>query len=54
MGKENEFFRINWKQDYPGWQEAIDKAMDEMLELTQYKEAKEVIERIKNGNISKT
>ncbi len=43
---KNELYRITWRQNYPEFQEAIDNAMDILLELTEYKEAKEVIERI--------
>lgn len=43
---KNELYRITWRQDYPEFQEAIDNAMDILLELTEYKEAKEVINRI--------
>ena len=44
----NELYRITWRQNYPEFQEAIDKAMDDLLELSEYKEAKQVIERIMN------
>lgn len=43
---KQELYRITWRQDYPEFQEAIDNAMDILLELSEYKEAKEVIERI--------
>jgi hypothetical protein len=43
---KQELYRITWRQDYPEFQEAIDNAMDILLELTEYKEAKEVINRI--------
>ena len=52
MENNKEFFRLNWKQNYPEWQEAIDREMNNLLELSKYKEAKEVIERIKNGKSS--
>lgn len=40
-------YTITWKQDYPEFQDAIDNAMDILLELSEYKEANEVINRIK-------
>ncbi len=43
---KNELYRITWRQNYPEFQEAIDNAMDILLELSEYKEANEVIERI--------
>jgi len=53
MNKDNnefdkEFLYImNWTQDYPELQEVIDREMNNMLELSNYKEANEVINRIK-------
>jgi hypothetical protein len=44
---KQELYRITWRQDYPEFQEAIDNAMDILLELTEYKEANEVIKMIK-------
>ncbi len=43
---KQELYRITWRQDYPEFQEAIDNAMDILLELSEYKEANEVINRI--------
>ena len=43
---KQELYRITWRQNYPEFQEAIDNAMDILLELSEYKEAKEVINRI--------
>ena len=51
---DNELYRISWRQNYPEFQEAIDNAMDVLLELSKYKEANKIIERIKNGNNRKT
>jgi len=45
---ENELYRITWRQDYPEFQEAVDSAMDILLELSEYKEAKELIAYIKS------
>jgi hypothetical protein len=42
---KHELYKITWRQNYPEF-EAIDNAMDILLELSEYKEAKEVIERI--------
>jgi hypothetical protein len=43
---KHELYKITWRQNYPEFEEAIDNAMDILLELSEYKEAKEVIERI--------
>lgn len=50
--KDNEFdkefmYIMNWTQDYPELQEIIDREMNNMLELSNYKEANEVINMIK-------
>ena len=45
---DDEFMYImNWTQDYPELQEVIDREMNYMLELSNYKEANEVIRMIK-------
>jgi len=49
---DNEFdkeflYIMNWTQDYPELQEVIDREMNNMLELSNYKEANEVIAMIK-------
>ena len=45
---DEEFMYImNWTQDYPEFQEIIDREMNNMLELSNYKEANEVIAMIK-------
>lgn len=49
---DNEFdkeflYIMNWTQDYPELQEIIDREMNNMLELSNYKEANEVIAMIK-------
>ena len=45
---DEEFMYImNWSQDYPEFQEIIDREMNSMLELSNYKEANEVIAMIK-------
>jgi hypothetical protein len=38
---------MRWTQDYPELQEVIDREMNSMLELSNYKEANEVIASIK-------
>jgi hypothetical protein len=43
-------YTIGWKQEYLEWQEVVDKHYAMLLECSDMKEAKEVIERIKNGN----
>lgn len=50
--EDNEFdkefmYIMNWTQDYPELQEIIDREMNNMLELSNYKEANEVINMIK-------
>jgi hypothetical protein len=45
---DEEFMYImNWTQDYPELQEVIDREMNYMIELSNFKEANEVIARIK-------
>lgn len=45
---EKEFgFVIKWTQEYPEFQEMIDREMNRMLELSNFKEANEVINKIK-------
>lgn len=50
MKEEDEGFlySINWQQEYPDFQEVIDREMNYMLEQSGYKEANEVINRIKS------
>lgn len=43
-------YMVRWQQKYPEWQDHVDKHYDTLLECSEMKEAKEVIERIKNGN----
>jgi hypothetical protein len=38
---------MNWTQDYPELQEVIDREMNRMIELSNFKEANEVISMIK-------
>ena len=45
---EKKLYTIRWTQVYPDLQEKIDELMLEMLELSGYKEAKQVIAKIKN------
>jgi hypothetical protein len=54
---DKEFFtqyRINWKQEYHNWYSFVDTITEAMLESSDMAEANELIERIKNGNTSKT
>lgn len=44
---KQELYRITWRQNYPEFQEAVDNAMDILLELSEYKEANEVIAKVK-------
>ena len=46
--KDNEFnFVVKWSQEYPELQELIDREMNKLLEQSHYKEANEVINRVK-------
>jgi len=48
MNDKDEYnFVIKWTQDYPEFQEMIDREMNRMLELSNFKEANEVINMIK-------
>ena len=44
---KEELYRITWRQNYPEFQEAIDNAMETLLELSEYKEANALIVKIK-------
>lgn len=44
---KEEWYRLTWRQDYPEYQEAVDNYMDYLLESSEYKEANEVITKIK-------
>ena len=41
-------YQIHWSQDYPELQEIIDREMNNLLESSGYKEANEVIAKIKS------
>lgn len=48
MNDKNEYnFVMKWTQDYPELQEMIDREMNRMIELSNFKEANELINRIK-------
>jgi hypothetical protein len=52
MNKDDKFdkeflYIMNWTQDYPELQKVIDREMHRMLELSNYKEANEIIKMIK-------
>ncbi len=47
MNDKQTLYIVSWTQEYPELQEIIDREMNILLELSGYKEAKEVIERIK-------
>ena len=42
-----ELYTVYWTQDYPQWQETLDELDEIMLESSEYKEAIELINRIK-------
>ncbi len=51
MNDKKIIYTVTWQQDYEQWEkeiEAIDKLMDMIIDATEYADAKEVIERIKN------
>lgn len=45
--KQEVFYTIAWKQEYPNWQETVDEFTEIMIECSEYKEANELINRIK-------
>lgn len=47
MNDNDKEFVLKWTQDYPELQEMIDREMNRMLELSNFKEANEVIKMIK-------
>lgn len=49
--KDEDFFiqyNINWKQEYQNWYNFVDTMTEAVIESSDMKEAKLVIERIKN------
>ena len=49
MNKDT-MYMIHWQQKYPEWEQLVDNYYDMLLEYSDFKEANEIIERIKNGN----
>ena len=47
MNDKEFMYTVNWTQEYPELQEIIDREMNNLLELSNYKEANEVINIIK-------
>ena len=47
MNDKEFIYIVSWSQEYPELQELIDREMNNMLECSNYKEAKEVINMIK-------
>jgi hypothetical protein len=47
--EREKLYTIRWTQVYPDLQEKIDELMDDMLESSEYAEAKQVIAKIKNN-----
>lgn len=43
----NELYKIVWTQEYPNWQTSVDELDELMLEYSEYREANELINRIK-------
>lgn len=57
MNSEKSYQNIaNWKQDYPELISYMQPFIEEweriQLEISEYKESKEIIERIKNGKVN--
>jgi len=42
-------YMIRWQQQYPEWQDLVEKHYEMLLELSDFKEANEVIQKAKNG-----
>lgn len=42
-----QLYTFEWKQEYPNWGTSLDELDELMLESSEYKEANEVINRIK-------
>ena len=42
-----QLYTFEWKQDYPNWGTTLDELDELMLESSEYKEANELINRIK-------
>jgi transcription initiation factor IIE alpha subunit len=42
------WYVVAWSQEYPELQELIDREMNHMLQLSNFKEANEVISKIKS------
>lgn len=40
-------FKISWKQTYPNWHSVVDANIETVLQYSDFKEANQVIERIK-------
>jgi hypothetical protein len=47
MNDKKELYTIVWTQVYPNYQELIDQEIDKILAESEYKEANEIINRIK-------
>ena len=45
--KKEVLYTITWKQEYPNWGQSIDDFTESILECSMYKEANELINRIK-------
>ena len=48
MNDKETMFTIKWTQQYPELQEIIDREMNTLLESSGYKEANEVISKVKS------
>jgi len=42
-------YKINWSQDYPGWEEYAEKLLEIKLHLSDFAEANELIAKIKSN-----
>lgn len=48
MNPEKITYTIQWKQEYTEWEKVVEENTEVLLDWSEYKEANEVIERIKN------
>ena len=48
MNDKEFIYIVSWSQEYPELQELIDREMNNLLELSNYKEANEIIKMIKD------
>lgn len=47
-------YSFKWKQPYLAWETFATNNIESLLNISDFKEANELIKRIKNGNFGKT